>query len=341
MPDYGKIINKSIQTTQKFKWLWVYGIAIAATTGASSGGNFNNISNNFKNNDNVKFPLPSSTPNSLPTFEKSKDVLGAFTSSVSDWAAHVSPQTWSLLILAVIISIVASIAISWVLTSWLEGSLIAGLKLAHQNKETNLKNTSALGMAKIKDLIVVGVIQFFFGLLAFLALVAVGLLTSFVLIPIERNLAPPVYILMFIAGFTLLIQFGITNVLAPRAVVLENLSPMNAWSKAWKLATKNYFPSILMGIVSGISAAAFGCITNIVLLVVCGIPAAIFVIPMVTQFADDKNFNPGNYVVNIFVLCVLVAIFAIANLFIRGLTVVFTKSNWNLWFEEINKQTNK
>ncbi|MEK7526167.1 MAG: hypothetical protein AAB546_01665 [Patescibacteria group bacterium] len=309
MPDYGKIIQKSIETTKKFKWLWVYGLGLAATAGGSSLSNFGNLSDSFKGDTKTNLFV--------------------------DWAGKVSPQTWSLLALGVVISLLVGIAISWVISTWLNGSLIAGLKLAHQDKQTTLKITSPLGIAKIKDLIVLGIIEFVLFLAILIGFGVGGIILATVLAAAARNFVPLVAIFAVLAFFFFVIQFGLTKVLAQRAVVLDNLSPWEGWTKSWRLALSNYFPSILMGIINTVSGTAFGCVTNIVLLLVLAIPGAIFVVPMISNI--DK-FQLSAYWVNILVLVILLIAFGLANLFIRALTVVFSASNWNLWFEQISKK---
>ncbi len=346
MADYGKIINRSIEISKKYKWLWVYGLALAATAGGSGGGNFGRIGQNFGNqNSSQTPPLPISSPLPFQKLEnsnnlnQSKEVLETFTNSFLDWLTSVSPQTWFLLFIGVLGSAVLGIVISWVLSAWLNGSLIAGLRLANQEKEVTLKNSSPLGIKNIKGMIVLTLIQTVVLIAIFLAIFIVAFGAGFVVSISNSNLGGLAIIPLAIFFIWLFLQLGLTAVLSQRALIYDSLPAWKAWKKGWRLTLRNFFPTILMGIISGISGVAFGCVTNIVLLIVLGIPGFIFGLPLVNAISKDiSNFSLTDYWGSVAFLAMLLIIFGLANIFLRALIVVFSASNWNLWFEELEKR---
>lgn len=327
MPDYGKIISKSIETTKKFKWLWVYGLVIAAASGGSGSGNSNF---DTPSGDSTQFDkIFSDFPNSTPTTDQ---VLGAFTDQFSEWFSNVSPGNWLLLFLGIVIAIVVAIGVAWVLSAWANGGLIGGLELAHKDQETTLKNTSPIGFKNVKKLIVLSIVQFFIAVGGLIAL-TLGSIIIGALVAALGDSGTIITVLLSIAGVIgfiyILINYFLAIVFSQRFVVLQNQDAWDAWRNGWTLSVKNFFPSLVMGIINAILSIAFGCVTVMASMVVLGVPAFILMSPLFS------NKIPG--VGSIIALVVLLIIFVAINLLMRAIMVVFNASNWNLFFEEINK----
>lgn len=322
MANYGEIISKSIETTKKYKWLWIYGLVIAAASGGSGGGNYNLPNNLGDTNSLQNLPQPSGNP---------EEVLGAVTNAAAGWLGSINPSTWSLLGLGILVLILVGIGVSWVLSTWANGALIGGLSLAHKNREANLKTTSPIGFANVKKLIILGIIHFFMMIAGIIVAGLVGLVLAGIITFLPQSLGIVKFILgaVGVGGLLyLLINYVLTMIFAQRYTVLDGVDPWDSWTKAWGLSTRNFFPAFLMGLINFLIGLSVGCGTIIVLGIVLGIPGYIFLLPMITQ---KQVVAP-----NVVALVIIVILLIWASTLVTAIMSVFNASNWNLFFEQIN-----
>lgn len=340
--DYGKIINRSWEITKKNKWLWVYGLVLAA----AGGGSFSNSGGGGGGSGGGKTTVPSfqATPSAtlkdsladLPSslINNASQVLGATTNALREWFLSVSPLTWALVILVIIIAVLFSIVVALVLQNWARGALITGLKIAANDETVTLLNTSPKGITSLKNLIIFslieGVVSLIVGLLTVLVIFLLILLTAFI---------PGVGIFFAILGgvvggltlVVVVILMAMISIYAERLIVLKNYRPWQAWKEALSLSKKSFFQTLVMGLINQVIGCVSGCLITIAALIVVGIPALILIVPL---FAGGFHF-PGVPV--IILLLLLFLIFIYLTLLVRAIIVVFTYSNWNLFFEEIVK----
>src|SRR5688572_19088774 len=102
--DYGKIIKRSWELTWKNKWLWVMGLVLAVFGGGagSSGGGGSSSSNS--SNINLPEASPSPIPGNLESFQhQTSNVLGEATDILKGWFMSISPGSWILLIVLILL----------------------------------------------------------------------------------------------------------------------------------------------------------------------------------------------------------------------------------------------
>lgn len=312
MINYEKILRRSWVLTFKNKWLWVYGLVIAALTGGSGFNGFGGGSSSSSS---------SGSKTNLPTKEGEK-VLGQAVSALTSWFARVPMTTWILLVLGIALLILLGVIVTWVARVWAKGALIGGLKDADDEKEITLINTAPHGFKNIKNLMIYGLISGGISMGIFIVLILViglgALLFSF---------AQPLMILWLILTVTVgilvtiisVILLAMVNIYAERLIVLEKITPWEAWKSGLSFSKGNFLNTMLMGLINSMLGCATGCLT-MVLLAVLAVPAIIFALLLP---------------VGIIGIILLLILFLSASLVIRMVLIVFTYGNWNLFFKEV------
>lgn len=311
--DYSALLRRSWELTKKNKWLWVYGLVLAAFGGGggSSGGGGN--SGNRQQ--------------------------GEATTALRDWAGSVSLQQWILFGVGMLLLILLAMIISIVIQNWAKGSLIAGLEEADSGGTPTLRGTSPKGIASLKHMILFSIISF---------LVALGLVIGLILAAailvgggyILFEFSKPIQILWLVLGITasvltgviLLLVLFMIGVYADRLIVLAHKSPWEAWKQGFLMARKKFFPTMTMGMVNSLAGCSAGCLSTIVMLIVLGIPAILLIIPL---------FQGGNFhwptPVQAGAILSLFFMFLYLQLAMRAILVVFSYGTWNLFFKEVMK----
>lgn len=311
--DFGATMRRSWDLAWKNKWLWVYGLVIAALTGSS----YSSFNNSFNSSKSTK-----------PSVNAQKIVNDAIT-FVTTWLKQVPPQTWALLVVGILLSIILGIIVRWVALAWAQGALIGGLNDADENKTVTLKTTTTYGIKSLKDLIIFSVIS----ALIWLGII-VGFLAVFGLVALALSFSKALMIVWLVtAGFLVLLTifvasvlFAMISVYAQRLIVLEGIKPWDAWKKGLSLSKGNFLNTVLMGLLNSVVGCVVGCGTMVVIVVILGIPALVFAFPFFSG-----NFPPVSFVG----LGLLTLIGLWANFIIRAALVVFNYSNWNLLFKAV------
>lgn len=321
MPDYGNIIKRSIAVVKKYKWLWVYGALVAAGGGGGgSGGGRNGTSNTIQELRDMDGSVP----------EKTSKVLGEYTSALLDWLLSVSPVTWILLVLGILIAIVLAIVIGLILRKWAAAGLIYGSELAlSQASEVSLANTTKTAKAKVKSLIIFSLISTglflallvilpsFWGIIYFLVKGSAAMKTFWTVAGIITGIFILIISLVFLA---------MISVYAERLIVLKSMRPWDAWKKGLSLSKSNFIMTAVMGIINAVSTTAFGCLSTILALIVLGIPSFVMIYPSI------KNQAWPPFYVFAF-LGIVLLIFILFVTLIGALSAVFKFSNWNQIFK--------
>jgi len=322
--DYSSLLSRSLEITKSHKWLWVYGLVLAIFGAGSGGGGGSSTSSSGG--------IPKEVPRELP--EKTAQVLGQATDAFRTWIANVPTLNWILLILGFVFLIFFFVVVGLILKAWAKGGLIAGLVEAEQGLSPTLASTSPVGIAKIKNLIILSLLVtgITFGLILVLGI--------FFLVPYlilgNSSLKVVWTILAILFGglaFVLaLVLLAMTNIYAERLIVLRGFSPWQAWKKGLKLSKGSFLPTLMMGIINQAIGCSVGCLGTIILMVILGIPALMVILPVF-----KGGFHWPGWPTIIF-LGILFLVFLNLNYLIRALLTVFNYSNWNLFFKEIIKE---
>lgn len=324
--DYSGIIRRSWDITIRNKWLWVYGLMIAATSGSSlrgSGGGGGGTSSS----DTIKGKIPEDLP------AKSEQVLGAMSDAATAWLRGTTPTTWIMLAGIVILLAILAVIIGMVVKSWATAGLIAGLRDAQNGQNVTLRSSSPQGLAKIKDIIIFGIIS---GLIVTAVFIAVGLLVApgFLILGLLPLLGIIWLVLSGITAVTLMILAVILtamiSVYAERLIVLHGLAPWDAWKKGLTLARGNFLPTLIMGLINNAVGCAAGAVITLPLIIGMIVSGAVLVgIGAVAWQAPDHS---GWTVIPVIALT-LSGMFGLFVLLQSALNAILTVWRFGVWNE--------
>jgi hypothetical protein len=324
--DYGSIIHRSWEITWKNKWLWVYGLVLAALGGGgsnfgSSGGGSGSSSKN------VKQTLPPDTG------QKASHVLGAATTALQQWITHVPLTTWILLGLGLAAFGTFALIVNMIVGAWAKGALIAGLKEAENGHVKNLIASSKAAKGSIRNLIIYGLLVLGITLVVLIPTAGI-ILFGFVFF---RDVLAVIWgiLAITVGGLWLILAFvmlGITNIYAERLVVLYGFTPWAAWKRGLSMGKRGFLSTLVIGIINSAVSCTAGCLATIVLVVIFGIPAFLLALPVIAGGLNAISLPFIGAIV------LLVLLFFNASLVIRAILNVFNYSNWNLLFEELCKE---
>lgn len=327
--DIGEIYRRAFEVTRKHKWLWVYGLVLAALSGSSSISSSSNIQNSIK--DYFK-----KTPEDLP--DKTSYVLGQTTGIIKEWLTNTPFTTLILLILSVISIVLFWSILSLIIKSWAKGGLIAGIDDALDGKPTTLVSTSLRGTASVKRLIIFWVISSLIGFFSFLtifSIVIVGYLMLNFSVPLKiawlilSGLSAVLTIILLVMLFTMIEMY------AERLIILKNFSPWTAWKQAFHLSRKHFFPTLLLGVLNMLFGCMVSCVSLLIASLIVGLPAFIFLLP-ITIGKPSLAVVPFIFVVMLFILVFGYLVYAIG-----ALIVVFKHSTWNVFVRQIEAEDKK
>ena len=328
MPDYGAILSRSLELIKKNKWLFVWGMILAAF---ASGGSYSQ-SGNYTNPSSFE-SLPEGIPENLP--EKTSLVLGTYTTAITEWFQTVSPFTWVLLFFVVVAAVLFGWLVKLIITSWAKGGLIYGFEKGMKNEEATLRNTSPLGVKSIKNLIVLSIIMFFIFIGLFLVVPGIWVLIYLVFSQIE--VLATLWVVVGVLGgvvlfFGSLIILSMITVYAERLIVLKGMAPWEAWKKALTISKGSFLPTLVMGIINMVLGFGLGCISIVIALVILGIPGYLLVFPNIMA----KNWpSPAVWIS----LAILLLIFILVSVLMKAFIIMFKYANWNQMFEHALNKT--
>lgn len=330
--DYGAIIKRSWDLTWKKRWLWVYGLVLAAFASGSSFSNFNSFRNSGSSSSSTKSQIPADLP------QQGAKVMGGATNALASWMAHVSPWMWVLLVFAVLVSILVYVLIVWVLSAWAKGALISGLDDADKDKEVNLLTTSPKGLSNAKNLIILSLISFgisFLVLISAMGIFGIGLLVFSVsgLSALAVIWGIIVGIAAFLTIVVAMVLIGMLGVYADRLIVLHHYSPWQAWKKGLSLSKNNFLATALMGLINAVLGCGIGCL-SLVLMGLLIVPVLVIFIPLLAV-GGILAAGPGAVVAAVFGLLLFIFAATYISVGVRAIMVVFNYATWNQLFRKV------
>ncbi|MEK7498103.1 MAG: hypothetical protein AAB656_04245, partial [Patescibacteria group bacterium] len=263
------MVKRSFEVAKKARWLWIYGILLGA--GNLSGNIGRGISPQDLQN----------LPGGLP------DVFSNLERVFSNWVIQLTPAQIITFFASITIFGLFSLSISFVLSSWAQGSLIFGSELALSGKAPTLENTSPHGLRNFMKLLIFNSISFVIAIIAF-------------------------PLIIFLPG---------VSIYGPRAIVLKNYTPWNAWKIGLKMTWANFWKTLKVGLTSVVLSGLMGITATLVILIFLGVPG---------YFLYTINAYPP--------ILLLFLIFISAITIINGFIAVFKTTLWNQVFKETWKE---
>jgi len=326
--DYGKLMRRAWEITWRYKFLWVFGIAIAfCRAGGGSGSNFNFSNRNFtgQNNQFGQFMNPANP---------FSQALERFFSSGLLW----------LFIGFLIVLVILFFFIGMAVVAYARGSIIRSVNLLENGETVNFRLAWEEGKKSFRRLLGMEILINIPGLLVGLAIMVAVILLIWNLIKssgmaygadqsaIFRSLltiAPAfVIIICSLACVAFLIQIlvAILEVFGSRAIAIEDLPVIAALARGWKLFLANLAPAIILALI------LFGISLGIG--IVIGLPVALLLGGFVVVVVGLTHLAGPAWLVFLPVIVLLILAVAILTSFVRGVYLVFTETLWTLAYRD-------
>jgi hypothetical protein len=335
--NYSGIIKRAWTLTKSHKWLWVYGIVLAVLGGSSGNfGNSGGSSSRSPSPENLK-----NLPEQIP--DETRKVLGAATDAITQWVNSVSPFTWITVGLALLTVLSIGMVIIWITKTWAKAGLIAGMAQASRGQPVTLETTAKSALSSIRPLIHYGVLLFLFGLAAFVVW-GIVLAVNFALIAFVPVLGTIIGIflglVLAVIMLICIVFFSIISVYAERLIVLQNLPPMAALKKSYRLTRKHVGETLIMGLLNNVIGCTAGCLSMLAILMLF-IPAAVISVMIIGGSWSEFTKNPMAYAYALpwFAgggLLLLMLFFSLIQL-TNAIIIVWKYGTWNEFFAQIMK----
>lgn len=322
-PDWniGELYEKAFNIVKKHKVLWIFG---AAAGGAASVNNFN--FNGFER-------MFEDTPTKEQSGEQVSQVLGAatsnsaFTDSLGQVFSTIPPFVYGLLALEIIAFILLSIVVALVTRAWVTGAFLQGTKLASEDKNVSIAESSKLAFPAIKSLIWIQVIPgLLFALICIpiFAILVIGLAAGNTSVKVLFSFLLFGAIIAFIVAGLFLTMIGIWG---ERKIAFEGVSGSQGFKSGLAITKRKFWSSLLLGFVNNILAIAI--MIGVVLAFIILVALFGFLIFILWKDAPALAIMLGGIGVVVFIAAL------IAATVIQGMVTAFKATVWTLAYNNI------
>ncbi|MBI2029221.1 hypothetical protein HYT02_02285 [Candidatus Gottesmanbacteria bacterium] len=315
-----EIYKKSFGIVKKNRWLWVFGMVLVATSGASFSGNFQsfgNISSSFNQG---------STTNSgaAPDFSIFTTVL----SSIMNIFSQVPVSAYATLAISVVIAIILGMIISLVVISWAQGAAIGAINDGYNNKPVTLRSGSLYGIRSFKRVIWLMIVP---GLLYFLAIIIPFIISLFVMIALwDSTLGRLIGILIFLIFLFIMILASLaisaSIIWAKRITVIEGKGAYQSFKEGWVLVKTHFLKMI-----------ALGC-SNCVLSCCLGITIAASIGAAIAAGIGLLSVNKQVGMILLATIGIIVLILLLLSLLFGGIYTIFNYTTWNILYRQVRSK---
>lgn len=312
------IYKKSFEIVRKNKWLWVFGMVLAATSGASFSGNFQNFGN-FSNS--LTKSASSSTPSSMPDFS-------AIFLTIVSILSQVPVSSYVILGISTLIAVIISIIIALVVVSWAQGAAIGAVNNGYDNKPVTLRSGSLYGINSFKRIIWLMIVPW---LLYFFAIVipfilSIVVMTAFWELEGLRLFGIFLFlILIFLMVFTSL-AITASLIWAVRITVIEKKGAYESLREGWKLVKSHFLKMIALGCAN--------CLLGCCLVGVIGATISGAVVGGVGLMSVNKNAGTALLII----IGIIVVVLLLLSLLFSGIYTIFNVTTWNVLYRQVRSK---
>ena len=290
--DFGGTLRRAWQITWQHKILWLFGIFSAIAGGASL--NFNNSRPRFSFDPSNPIPFPR-VQRLFPNLDQTAIIAIAL----------------GLLCVGLVIAITL-----YVLHVIGRGGLIGGIQLADTTGQVTFGQAWGIGVKHFWTVLLIGLI---------VAIVAglFGAASTFLTFTV--CLAP-----LGCLGFLLTAMLSVFTYLAQIAAVTENLSFVDALTRAWQVVQRNLAPVALLALLLVIIAVVAGLLV--------ALPLTIAIIPLTVAFVAYANGNAGTASVSALVAGLCFVLWIPVLIVVHGILQTWLISAWTLAYCQLGSQ---
>lgn len=312
-----EIYKKSFEIVKKNKWLWVFGMMLAATSGVSFSGNFQNFGNFSKS-----FGESTTTGFGTPT---GFSFYSSLFSSIVNLLSQVPVSAYATLGISVVIAIILGIIISFVVVSWAQGAAIGAINDGYNNKPVTLRAGSVYGIRSFKRIIWLLIVP---GLLYFIAIIIPFAISVFVLIALwGTTLGRLIGILIFLTFFFIMILTSLaisaSIIWAKRITVIEGKSAYDSFKEGWKMVKTHFLKMIVLGCSNCILSCCLGAT------IAASIGAA--VVAGIGLISVNKQVGA----IFLVIVGISVVVLLLMGVLFGGIYIIFNYTTWNVLYRQI------
>ena len=332
--DFGKILNEALRITFKNKWLWVFGLVVAAFSFGGGGPNFSNFSelSDLKKNKEEPQPYnrytgPGTVPSSpLNYLKEVPSVLGYATVSFEELFRSIPIYYFVLLASVGLFAILISIGIGLYVNSWATSSLISGIDTNDGTTSSSLSTLSKYGRSNAIEMLKLNVLPSFAVTFAFIVFLIPLLLLFWVFsgkfYAVGVLLALPLLVIYLVAVVLISVSVNLGKIV----LVLERLKWRGAFMRGFGVFKKFLWDVVVLGILNCFVGVGVGIVSCVGILLFGGVVAL--------GFLGMVKFPLLSVVVlPISAVTTFVAIFLLT--LVRGVQTVFNQATWVLLYKQL------
>lgn len=324
--DYEHILRRSWEIARTHKFLWVFGMALAAFSAGGSnlnlsgGGDSGNIADLFRGKSVEQLP------------QEGGKVLGAYTDRLLEVFRSIPLWVWLVLAVSLLVAVLVAIAVSLFVRNWAKGSLISAIHDLEDQKRESLTIGSRQGLAVVKRFIWLNLVPWLLLLVTIILILALLVITA-LLTPQAKEFAGLLAVAA-VLGMVIVILVGgvfvsLSITIAEQLVIRKDLPASQAFSAAARLVRRHLKEVVTMGAINLGIGCALGCATLILLLLFAAL----------TLIAFSVSQKVGAVVA--ILIGIPLIIIVLSSLLIRGIYAVFNTATWTLLFRELESQEEK
>lgn len=315
-----EIYKRSFEIVRKNKWLWVFGMMLVATSGASFSGNFQSFGNVSKSFNQ------SSTPGSGITPDFS--VFTTVFSSIMNVFSQVPVSAYATLGISVVIAIILGVIIALVVVSWAQGAAIGAINDGYNNKPVTLRAGSLYGIRSFKRIIWLLIVP---GLLYFLAIIIPFIISFFIMIALwDSTLGRLIGILIFLTFLFIMILASLaisaSVIWAKRITVIEGKSAYQSFKEGWVMVKEHFLKMIVLGCSNCILSCCLG------MTIAASIGAAI--VAGIGLISVNKKVGA----VFLVIVGIVVVILLLLSVLFGGIYTIFNYTTWNILYRKLRSK---
>lgn len=324
LPDWeiGKLYNQAWGIIKKYKVLWIFGLA----TGAGMSFNFNfpinfdfesikDIQKNFQS-------FPSET-----ALNNLTQILGASTSKPMELLSYLFSNVpfsfYIILGIEILAVIILFTMIGLIYSAWSQAALLEGIQTSLSNGIVSIRDSSKKAMSSIKPLIFLQILPLLIVIPAFLGIFILAILSFVIPIIILKAILSIILLISIIVAIYYFIYLILSQVWAPRIVVIEKAHAKDALFRGYRIAKKKKWSMILLGLVNIILS---GLIIGIPIILILG-----FIIGGV--FASGSNETLGIGLIATGAILIIPVI--IGMMIVGGILNAFKATIWSIAYNNI------
>lgn len=311
------LYKNSWQLVKKHKVLWLFGIAVGASSYSSNSStdqkDIESLRNLFQNTEKSAQDLSMVLGDSTNTFQE----------MVTSLFAGIPGYFFFFAIIEALFILFFALAVSIIYQSWAEGGLIAGIQSAVANGKVSIRESSEKAIPSIKAITLVRYVP---NLIFAAAIVLAFLLFGLTLGGPFGSILIFLIVVLFVLAFVLL---SFSQIWAVRKIVLEHLGAKQSLSEGYSITKHKFWAMLKVAIVNWL--------VSVGMIAVLVIPTAATLGGGMLLIQDNPSAGISLMSFGLFLGVILLIFYGI----VQGVVTAFTNTVWSLAYLKIKGKYDK